>query len=98
MPPERATQRDAIKSGSSRRRRRGDGEIADWSGIDPAILAQLITNVTAQGAALTFGYTKDRGAYALHFADGADRWKDYIPANGEADVIVAELVILWRDD
>lgn len=98
MPPDRQEARAAAKTGSGRRRRRGGGEIADWSSVDAEALRQLVANVTSAGAAITFGYTRDRGAYALHFADGSDRYKDYVPATDDVQLVIAELLVLWRDD
>lgn len=69
------------------------GGKADWTGADPRWVAAVVTAVTGQGGAVSFGYSRDGGAYSVGvFLDG-DRETLWI--NGSAE-INDELEAIWH--
>lgn len=71
----------------ARRAKRGGGHTADWQSVDPEILQGLIAAVALHGT-VTFGYTRDGGAYFINFwVDGASD-KEYIRPNENVDEVL----------
>lgn len=88
--------RDARKSGGGRRgstnnARRLDAFAskskssgADWGGCDPRWLQAIVVGITGLGGAVTFGTSRDRGAYGLTLLLDGDRQTLWF--NGDADL------------
>lgn len=57
---------------------------ADWSSADPRWLAGVIHAVTRVGGAVSFGYSRDGGAYSLSIMLDGDR--ETLWFNGGADI------------
>lgn len=64
---------------TSKRRTSTGGEPADWSAVDPVLLAAAIAAVTRDGSAIRFGYTRDLGAYAIGFYENGESNTEYVP-------------------
>lgn len=65
----KASKGNAANSGK-RKRRTSDFE-ADWSAVNGQLLQQVIANVTSDGGAIRFGYSRDGGTYAVGiYGDG----------------------------
>jgi hypothetical protein len=76
----------AAQDGTSRRRKTHVGNPADWGSVEPAILMAAIAAVTATGAAIRFGYTRDMGAYAIGFYENGEANTEYVPPNEDMDL------------
>lgn len=64
------------------KRRRHSGNVAnpaDWGSVDAEQLQRAIESVTATGAAIRFGYTRDMGAYAVGFYENGESETEYVP-------------------
>lgn len=60
---------------------------ADWGDCDPLLIAQLIANACHDGLTVSFGYTRDGGAYYLGFYDGNETKRVYLkPDNPDEDL------------
>jgi hypothetical protein len=42
-----------------------DGLVADWAGVDPKTIINLISATVSLNGAIRFGYTRDGGAYSV---------------------------------
>jgi hypothetical protein len=56
---------------------------ADWAKVDEALILAALSSVTAEGAALLFGTTRDKGALVLTVCDGDERVKLYASTREE---------------
>ena len=84
--------------GGAHRWQRHSSEPADWSGVEPALLAAVIVAITHAGGAVRFGYTSDGGAYAVGIYGDGEPHTEYIrPSEDIADAL-KELVIAWGGD
>ena len=66
---------------------------ADWASADPRWLAGVVVACTRRGIGVTFGMTRDGGAYALTLYDRGERETLYF--NGDA-VLDDELEIVYH--
>ncbi len=66
-----ATQRAA------RRAARHGNSVADWGTSEPDLIIALIDRATRAGGLVSFGYTRDQGAYTVGFLNGDDRYTEY---------------------
>lgn len=57
---------------------------ADWSAADPRWIAGVVHVVTRLGGAVSFGYSRDMGAYSLSIMLDGDR--ETLWFNGGADI------------
>lgn len=57
---------------------------ADWSGCDPERLQAVVHNITELGGAVTFGTSRDGGAYSVTLMLDGER--ETLWFNGDADV------------
>ena len=70
---------DAFASGKS-------GSDADWGSADPTKLRTVVAMITALGGAVTFGLSRDNGAYSLTLMlDGS---RETLWFNGDSDLDV----------
>ena len=73
----------ALERRKERRKNRGNSEPADWDSVIPIKVLRLIGVVTALGGTITFGYTRDGGAYYLNYYVDGESEKIYIrPTEG----------------
>lgn len=70
----------AEQQATFRRRNRGGGSVepADWSSVNPALLAGVIHAITKRGFAVQFGYTRDFGAYVVRIVGDGEPFNEYI--------------------
>jgi len=62
---------------AARRAARHGNSIADWGTADPDLIVALIDRATKPGGLVSFGYTRDQGAYTVGFLNGDDRFTEY---------------------
>lgn len=69
------TAKSAMERRANRRKNRGTDETADWEGCDPVLIQKLIAIVAINKGTVTFGYTRDGGAYyvSYYFGDGNEK-------------------------
>jgi len=86
----------AATGGSSRHRRsNGNSQPADWATASSVTVLVLIANVTANGAAVQFGYSRDGGAYSLRFVGDGEPYTEWIRPNEDLDAILEEIAGNW---
>ena len=67
------------------------GAVADWATVSPVAVAALIGVVTDTGAAILFGYSRDRGAYRVLIMDDAGKAPVWIPCTTDVDQALEDL-------
>lgn len=72
-------------------RAKGGAEEADWGMVSPVEVLALITTVTDQGAAVLFGYSRDRGAYRILIMDDDGKAPVWIPCTTDVDLAIQNL-------
>lgn len=88
---------DRSKSALERRRERqnnrGKGvETADWESVNSDNLVKLIARVTLLKGTITFGYTRDGGAYYISYYMDGESEKLYVRPTEDVDnFILSEL-------
>lgn len=75
---ERRDKKSAAREERQNRRRRPQGETADWALADPHMLLYAIAAIAARGGALRLGYTRDGGAYAIGIYGDGDPYTEYV--------------------
>jgi len=83
----------ADKENKDVRRRRQNNTVADWGGIDPRVIAALVTNISRDGGAVRFGYSRDGGAYSLGIYGDGKPFTEFCPATGDVDGWLEGLLI-----
>ena len=74
---------NALLRRANRRKNRGNGETADWISATSALIAELIGTVSYLKGTITFGYTRDGGAYFISYYFGEESERVYCrPAEG----------------
>lgn len=83
----RSTKRGSVKNGSrleAFQNKAQSAGSADWSSVLPARIVGVVVAIGRLGGAVTFGYSRDGGAYMLTLLlDGA---RTTLWFNGDADV------------
>lgn len=77
-----------IKAEQARKRRanaNGVGGVADWAGIDGALLARAVGAIARDGGAIRLGYTRDGGAYAIGFYGDGDPFTEYVSPSQDVE-------------
>lgn len=64
--------------------RRRTGEKADWSDSPPDLVLAVVAGITSMGGAVTFGTSRDGGAYSLTLLLDGER--ETLWFNGNADL------------
>lgn len=77
-PSAETSNQKAMERRRQRRKNRGNSEPADWGSVQPELITQLIERVTALRGTITFGYTRDGGAYYLNYYIDNESEKVYI--------------------
>lgn len=81
---EKQNSKKADNPPAKRRRRTAEVE-ADWSGVDNGLLRDVVANVTGDGGAIRFGYSRDGGAYAIGIYGDGKPYTEYLGANEDVD-------------
>lgn len=84
LPNDARTQLGGLQQANRRANRHKD-QHADYSTVDPSLLLQSITKVTASGCAIQFGYTKDGSAFVIRIVGDGDPYNDYVRPNENID-------------
>jgi hypothetical protein len=87
--------KSAIQRRKERKDNRGDSESADWDGIDPAIVLRLIATIANLAGTITFGYTKDGGAYYINYYVGGESDRVYIRPTEDVDSTIEAEIESW---
>jgi len=61
-----------------RRKNRGGVDAADWSSVDSARVVAAISAITRHGFAVRFGYTRDKGAYAIGIIGDGEPFTEFV--------------------
>ena len=73
-----------------RKQNRGNNAIADWESCNPQLLLRLVGAVTALKGTISFGYTRDGGAYYVnYYVDGVSD-KEYVRPTEDIDMWLQE--------
>lgn len=79
-----------------RQKNRGGDSVADWASPDAELLQTLIAGVTVHGGTITFGYTRDGGAYFVNFYVDGESIKEYIRPTEDIDAFLAIEIEGWK--
>lgn len=63
---------------SIRRQNRGNSDVAEWRDCSPELLLSVVSAITERGCAVQFGYTRDRGAYAIRIVGDGEPYNEYV--------------------
>lgn len=85
------------KRRTQRSKNRGASDSADWAAINPENLVKLIAATTALGISITFGYTRDGGAFYISLYSDGDSERIYIRPTEEPDEQILELAIEFEN-
>lgn len=85
-PQQRRKKRGSVNNASRLQGLKGAGQArgADWGACDPKWLAAVVVACTVLGGAVTFGTSRDGGAYSLTLMLDGDRAPLWF--NGDADL------------
>lgn len=86
---------DALRRRKERREKRGNSATADWESANPELLIRLIGCVTALKGTITFGYTRDGGAYYVNYYVGGESEKEYVRPTEDLDKWLQVEVDSW---
>jgi len=70
---------------AERRKMRGRQETADWANVETSQICRLIELVTTEGGTITFGYTRDGGAYYVNYYIDGESEKHYVRPTEDVD-------------
>jgi len=85
----------ALRKRKERQKNRGKGAIADWESCQAETLKRLIGVVTHLKGTITFGYTRDGGAYYLNYFIGGVSDKIWIRPTEDVDMCLLEEIDTW---
>ena len=75
----------AMQRRIARRKNRGNNDSADWSEVNGDVIRDLIAVVTGLKGTVTFGYTRDGGAYYINYYVEGESDKIYIRPTEDID-------------
>ena len=73
------------KKPEAKRRRRVAEQEADWSSTDAGLLQDVIANVTSDGGAIRFGYSRDGGAYSIGIYGDGKPFSEFLGATEDIE-------------
>jgi hypothetical protein len=73
------------KGGDPNRFHRGGHAPADWATADAELIKAAIAAAADTGGALRFGYSRDKGAYAVGIYDGGEPYTEFIRPSESID-------------
>lgn len=94
-PPRNHTRRDADKpkQRESRRANRHAVDSADFSSVDPQLLAGAVVAVSRDGCAIQLGLTRDGGAMVIRIVgDGDEPYSEYVRPSEDANLYFQGLI------
>lgn len=75
---------------------RGNSETADWQSVDSESVIELIARVTSLKGTITFGYTKDGGAYYVNYYVDGQSDRIYIRPQEDIDRRITDEIESWQ--
>lgn len=93
--PSSATAKSKLLQRKTRQANRGNGETADWESVDPELLRKLVASITIHGGTVTFGYTRDGGAYYVNFYVDGESAKEYVRPTENVDEFFRMEIESW---
>ena len=81
----------ADKNKVTRRRNRGNGEVADWRNADPEYIITVISAITGKGGAVQFGLTKDGGSLVVRVIGDGEPYNEYVRPSEDVDLYLQGL-------
>lgn len=95
----RVTQADTLlRRRKERNQNRGNTEPADWATVEPNILLRYIATITRLGAVVSFGYTRDGGAYMYSVYLNGDTLREYIRPTENVDQRFIDEIEYWSTE
>jgi len=94
-----ASSRGSVESEqrASRRRNRGSVETANWAGVAPATVVRAIAAVAGTGGAIRFGYTRDKGAFAIGIIGDGEPYSEYVRLSEDIELYLSSLAEDFED-
>lgn len=80
------------KSKSKRRYQEASVRAADWREVNSELLKDCISTVTATGCAIRFGYSRDRGAFAIGIVGDGEPYTIWAGSIDELDIKMEKLM------
>jgi hypothetical protein len=75
-----------------RRRRRGNGDVADWTVADAMLMHRAICAVTGCDCAIQLGYTKDGGSMVVRIVGDGDPYNEFIRPTEDVNAFLESLI------
>lgn len=75
-----------------RRRNRGSGDVADWGTVQPELVVAIIERLTAEGAAIQFGYTRDGGSFVIRIVGDGEPFNEYVRPTEDINLYLTALL------
>lgn len=92
MPTKKPNESILEKRRKLRSKNRGSGDTADYAALPADVMLALIAAVTGLGISITFGYTRDGGAYYLSLYHEGESDRIYIRPNEDPEDQLRALV------
>lgn len=79
-PARAISKREELKPEQRRHRNanRGTGDFASWDAANPVLLRSAINAIADNGYSVTFGYTRDGGAFFISIFEGDKPIREYV--------------------
>lgn len=78
---------------ANRRRRRGTGEVADWSNATADDIYRTILAVTGTGCAIQFGYTTDGGSLVIRIVGDGEPYNEYCRPSEDISLLLNSFTV-----
>lgn len=82
---------------AERRAARGSDNVADWEGVDSALVVRLIGVVTRANGLCSFGYTRDGSTYTVTVILDGDKTTDYCRPSEDISAFLGDLIEDFSD-
>jgi len=83
----------AAQQRGNRRRNRGTVDEADWGSADAGKLLNAVCAIARTGGAIQFGYTRDKGAFAIRVLGDGEPYNEYVRATEDIDLYLEGLAV-----
>lgn len=94
--PRAASTADILARRKERKKNRGDSTlVTDWIQADAETLRLLVATVAIHGT-VTFGYTRDGGAYYINYWMDGQSFKEYIRPTEDLDAVLRVEIESWQ--
>jgi hypothetical protein len=86
----------ALQRRRTRQQNRDGNAIADWETLDSESVLKLVGIVTALKGTVTFGYTRDGGAYYVNYYVDSESEKVYIRPTEDVNARILDEIECWK--